>query len=492
MPKPFSKIRSAAIDGRALNPIFRKLQLKQLHDTLSANASEVQDAIAGDTGHTRAEVHVEYCLAMRQLANAYSALDLDQALHDEYAVSRGQSAAQRREAVGIVVIHPAKHAFFSCLLSALIPALTAGNCVVVQADQSLLKTPRLVLDLVSQALDDDVFEVTHHPVEDADLGHAHVRVLQNGSLSGNTTPPLSHHLVSDSDARVVAVIERDADLELAAEELVRARFALRGRSPYAPDLVLVNEWVRKPFLEAVVRHVVRFGSDEGKKSPAPRTASGQQSLSELVRSEQGVNVLSWSSAGAVVDVEDRQSSLLRRKVKEGCLLVHPVTSIDDAIDFSRSNSRLGAAYIFTKSSTAKYICQFLDSPMSFVNHVPTTLLFLPMAPSNTSVDPETYLPYNEALFSKPRAQFVAASAPDSLLATILRQSSPQQLGLLAREALAKLPAVKRRHQGITHIGFFNQGVVTGGVLLLSTVLGVTGVCSYYGYGLVRSRFLGGL
>jgi acyl-CoA reductase-like NAD-dependent aldehyde dehydrogenase len=346
MPKPFSKIRSAAIDGRALNPIFRKLQLKQLHDTLSTNASQIQDAIAADTAHTPAEVQVEYCLAMRHLAQTYTSLDPDQALQDEYAVSRGQSAAQRREAVGIVVIQPAKHAFFACLLSALVPALAAGNCVVVQVEQSLLRTPRLVLDLVKQALDGDIFEVVHGAVEDAELGYPNVRVLQNG-VGG---PHLSHHLVSDPEARVVAVIERDADLEVAAQELVKARFALRGRSPYAPDLVLVNEWVKRPFLEAVVRHAVRFGSDEGKKSPA-RTAPGQ-SLSELVRSEKGVNVLSWSSTGAVADVQERcvqrpflpgwnstdtsrQSSLLRRKVQESCLLVHAVTSIDDAIDFSR-------------------------------------------------------------------------------------------------------------------------------------------------------------
>jgi hypothetical protein len=115
---------------------------------------------------------------------------------------------------------------------------------------------------------------------------------------------------------------------------------------------------------------------------------------------------------------------------------------------------------------------------------------LPISPLNTSVDPQTYLPYNETLFSKPKAQFVAASAHDSLLAQILRQASPQQLSILAQEALVSLPAVKRRHQGITHFGFFNQGVVTGGVLLLSTVLGVTGVCSYYGFGLVRSRVFG--
>lgn len=299
MPKPFSNIRSAAIDGRALNPIFRKIQLKQLHDGLLEKASDLQDAIAADTGYTPAEVQIEYWLAMHMLTQAFTAIDTDQSLHEEYAVSRGQNMPQAKEAVGIVVIHPAKHAFFSCLMSALVPALAAGNCVIVQAEQSLLRTPPLVLDLIIQALDDDIFETTTNPINEPDLDHPHIRVLQNGSESAH----LSHHLVSESEARVVAVVERDANLDVAARELVRSRFALRGRSPYAPDVVLVNEWVKKEFLEAVVRHTVRFVSEGGKKSP-PRTAPGQ-SLSELVRTEKGVNVLSWSSAGAVVEVEDR-------------------------------------------------------------------------------------------------------------------------------------------------------------------------------------------
>lgn len=38
------------------------------------------------------------------------------------------------------------------------------------------------------------------------------------------------------------------------------------------------------------------------------------------------------------------------------------------------NCRLGAAYVYTTLAAAKYICQFLDSPLSFVNHIPTSLL----------------------------------------------------------------------------------------------------------------------
>ncbi|KAK3904165.1 hypothetical protein C8A05DRAFT_13923 [Staphylotrichum tortipilum] len=484
MTKPFGNLRSAAVDGRLLNPITRKVQLKQLHDALSDKAADIQDAITKDTGHSAAEVLIEYSLAMKQLAQAYTALNTTQALEAEYAVSRNQNAPQARQAVGIVLIDPSKHAFFSSLMSALVPALASGNCIIVQSSQSLLQTPRLILPLIASALDHDIFATTND-FTDEDVDHPHIRVLQNGSAS----PNLAHHLVSDPSTRVVAIVERDADLDAAARELVAARFALRGRAAYASDVVLVNEWVKKAFLQAVVKHAVGFASAGGEGNEGARRAGQGRGMAESVRGERGVNVLSWGAGGAVVDVEDRQSSLLRRKVQESCLLVHSVTSIDDAIDFSKINGRLGAAYVFTKPSAAKYICQFLDTPASFINHVPTSLLFMPMAPLNGSINPTTYAPYGEADFTRPKAQFTTLSPAEASLARVLQNASPDQLARLATESTAKLPPVARGTQGITHIGFFNQGIVTGGILLLSTVFATAGTCVYYGWGMLKGHVL---
>lgn len=138
MPKPFSNIRSAAIDGRLQNPIYRKTQLKRLHDTLSQNAAEIQRAITKDTGHTVAEVKVEYWLAMRCLADAYASLDPDGLLKEEYAIASGDDAPDAREPVGIVIIEPAAHTFFYSLLCATVPAIAAGNCIIVQVSKSSL------------------------------------------------------------------------------------------------------------------------------------------------------------------------------------------------------------------------------------------------------------------------------------------------------------------------------------------------------------------
>jgi len=130
--KPFSKVRSAAIDGRARNPFFKKTQLQKLHASLVANSAEIHKAIQKDTGHSAAEVRVEYWLALRCLAEVYDSIDTNTELQDEYRIANGKDAPDAREAVGVVVIEPTTHTFLYSLLSALAPAIGAGNCVIVQ------------------------------------------------------------------------------------------------------------------------------------------------------------------------------------------------------------------------------------------------------------------------------------------------------------------------------------------------------------------------
>lgn len=130
--KPFSKVRAAAIDGRAKNPFFKKTQLRKLHEELVASASDIQRAIRNDTGHTAAEIKVEYWLALRCLAQVYDSIDTDTELKREYRIANTKDAPDAREAVGIVVIEPTAHTFLYSLVAALAPAIGAGNCIVVQ------------------------------------------------------------------------------------------------------------------------------------------------------------------------------------------------------------------------------------------------------------------------------------------------------------------------------------------------------------------------
>ncbi|CAI4214086.1 unnamed protein product [Parascedosporium putredinis] len=462
MPKPFSKIRSAAIDGRLHNPIYRKCQLKALHDALTKSLPEIQRVIAKDTGNQSTEVKVECWLAMRAIADAYTALDTEKALEEEYALAHGKDSPDAREPVGVVVIEPTSHTFFYSLITALVPALAAGNCVILQVEQSMLETPTYVLKLVENALDADVIHISRTKVNAADIAHRHIRI------------------VSRPGALVAAVVERDADIQAAAKALVAMRFGLRGKSPYAPDIVLVNEWVKKDFLMAARQHSIQFISD-GPQQPVAggRKLEAMGLLDEIVK-EGFSNVVSAGHDGIILEIENRKSFLTQRKLQEKCLGVLAVSSMDDAIDTARKLGRLSAAYIFTTPAAAKYICDFVDADLCFVNHVPTNLLFGPVAPVGKPLDHAEGTRYPTSLFTVPKPRYITKPALISRIESILAGAVSPQLHKLEAEASAPLPDMKRpeRQNGI---GFFHQGIVTGGILVLSAIISTTGGLAYCGF-----------
>lgn len=92
--------------------------------------------------------------------------------------------------------------------------------------------------------------------------------------------------------------------------MVTARFGFGGRSSYAPDLVLVNEFIKKDFLEAVVRQSITFltdqnGSVSGKKPRLGVNASGDEILLDEVRKDGSASIIASGSKGTIIDVEKR-------------------------------------------------------------------------------------------------------------------------------------------------------------------------------------------
>jgi hypothetical protein len=61
-------------------------------------------------------------------------------------------------------------------------------------------------------------------------------------------------LTCDRQCRAVAIVDRSTDLDLAAKEIAASRAFMGGQGCYAPDFVLVNEFVRAGFLEAWSKH----------------------------------------------------------------------------------------------------------------------------------------------------------------------------------------------------------------------------------------------
>ncbi|CAK1359540.1 unnamed protein product [Cercospora beticola] len=472
MAPAFPRVQAAAIDGRYENVFHRQVQLERLCKALTDNVDEIKKAIASDSGNSPAEVAVEYHETLSAVKHDYATLDHKTALEQEYLIANGQDAPHRRVPAGVVYIEPISHTLFYSTIVPLSAALAAGNVVILLLENKLRAVPSLLRKLLSEALDADGFAIASKPVKDDEWPESAIRVLQNG-VEGS---PRANQLTSASRAPVLAVVDRTANVQHAAQDLVAARSSFGGSSPYAPDVVLVNEFVKKDFLQAVFRAAVEIGQAPETKGKTLSSTEISHTIDLLRKCDRSLRLVAQENKFAVVELSSRDA-VLSVKLPASVLAVYATKSLDDAIDLigSRTTKPLLAAYHFSNARTGKYLSQFISSEASFVNHVPRELLLGPPAVSGREFAIDNRYPIDSFTISRPVQ--INASPQSLRIAGILATSSSNAAQKLITEAASPLKAFKRNPGG--GIGYFEQGFLLGAGLILASTLTVSATGVYW-------------
>jgi hypothetical protein len=302
-------------------------------------------------------------------------------------------------------------------------------------------------------------------------------------------------------SKAIAIVDRTADLASAAEHLVTARFAFGGSSPYAPDLVFVNEYVKKDFLEHVLKFTIPYltssdgiVSNGSSKSP---TLGGQKSsktaeaLKPLESSKSWrSNVVTQGANGAVVDLSNL--STVPPKASRPIFAVSAITSLEHAISLidedAESSAGLLAGYYFGTPSAGKYLSQFIKADVSLVNHVPYQLLLGPAAPAFHTINIDTR--YTKGQFARTSPAFIRPTTSHTALAKVLggkesRKASAEMLVKATQEIKEK-----KRAEWIA-IGYFEQGILIGLGLYGIPLIACIGTGLFFGVraGLRRFSFI---
>lgn len=283
---------------------------------------------------------------------------------------------------------------------------------------------------------------------------------------------------------MIAIVDRTADVAAAAEQIITARFAFGGTSPYAPDVVLVNEYIKKDFLEHALKHAFRFmasgeeatyGSSKPSASSKSKAIAGAyESLSKATSWK--LSTITQGDTGALVELVN--PSALPPKQSCPLLSVAAITSLEHAINLVESEEEaLLAAYHFGTPQTGKYLAQFVRADASFVNHIPYSLLLGPAAPALHPVDPSSR--YALSQFSRPSPAFINAPTSQPTLQRLLGDKDARgAVTELLADAATAIKEPKRKES--IAIGYFEQGIFIGlgfyGIPLLACI----GASLYFG------------
>lgn len=263
--------------------------------------------------------------------------------------------------------------------------------------------------------------------------------------------PSANRLASPSDSCTLAIVDRTADVRLAAHELAAASLAFGGSSPYAPDVVLVNEFARKDFLQALVEETRRIMDQNGRNESVEHELTKGQRVTNEIKSlkkiDPNMRVIIQEPKLAIVEVVRRHADIVRFKRSMPLLTVYAVKSLDDAIDFV-SSANAGpalAAYHFGNDHVGKYLAQFIDARISLVNQIPRELLVGPAHPEGYAVDP--LWRYNVDMFTLPRPTLIRKPATATRLVEIMASTDGKIVRRLLDEALSPMKSMKRKPGG---------------------------------------------
>ncbi|RYP29681.1 hypothetical protein DL767_006633 [Monosporascus sp. MG133] len=451
--RPFPKLQDTLADGRLATVFFRRDQLRRLQGSLLQHKDGLLDGIVKDSGNNLSEAFAELYMTLSAVKLYHDELNPKEQLAAEYRIAKGRDAADAREGIGIVVLVPQNHTFVYSVLAPLAAAIAAGNCVVVVLEQTLLSLPSIVSDILRESLDRDVYETVQARPKDVEANC--IQVIQTGDADAEA----ARMLLSPSKSLVIAIVDRTADLEEAARTLVDARMKFGGRSTYAPDVILVNEFAKQDFLNAAVRHSIIYMTEEnGSLSDKQNRLSGGEPKIGNGRTDQSsIRTITSGANSSILDIVD--------------------SSLDDAVEVANdlSGETLLAVYAFGDLPSCKYLLQFTSAYAGFANLIPTELLVGPAAAKD---HPLTLSPrYPSSLFSAPRPRFTEKTALSLELSKILdsRRTEP------AVEAeLLKKVGVEDRAPVRLITGYFEGAFLVGLATKMAPLVVGLGALAYLG------------
>ena len=245
---------------------------RRFHDALLDQRESLLDVIQTETGKARADA-LEEVLDAAATARYYTAIAERELASTQRngAIPLLTKAVEHHHPVGVVGIISPWNYPLSLSVSESIPAMLAGNAVVLKPDEGTPYTALWALELLRECgLPDDVFQVVTG--EGSRLGDPLVEHVDFVSFTGSTevgrvvAETAGRHLTDCSlelGGKNPLLVLDDADVEKAARGAVRGCFANAGQLCISIERIYVHEDVATAFRDALIRETRRLTLDAG-------------------------------------------------------------------------------------------------------------------------------------------------------------------------------------------------------------------------------------
>jgi aldehyde dehydrogenase (NAD+) len=377
----------------------RAAKLARLRDAIVSYRDAVYEAMWADFRKHAVEVELtEVAPTLVDLDHARSNLAawMQRSRVGGHWLLTGTRSEVRSEPRGVVLVMAPWNYPFGLVMTPLVAAVAAGNCVIVRPSEKVPRTAAVLQRILRQAFDEREVACLVEPGIDAAqaflaMPFDHMFFTGSTSMGRRVMSAAANHLATvtlELGGKSPLIVDETADVRRAAERAVWGKFVNGGQTCIAPDYVVVHEAVRDAFVRAASDAVVRFyGATEEARQASPSFARIidrpaferlQQLLSDSLaggaRAEIGgrVDAAGRYIAPTILTGVGWDSPSMREEIFGPILPVLTYSAIDDVIARINARGKPLALYVFSRNEA--FVARVLEKTSSGATSVNQVLL----------------------------------------------------------------------------------------------------------------------
>ncbi len=246
--------------------------LKKIHAYIKAHEKEITDALTADLGKSALEGFMcEAGLVLGEIS--YMLKNIKKFARDERRATpitnfAAKSFVKKSPRGAVLVMSPWNYPFL-LTMDPLVDALAAGNTVVVKPSAYSANTSRVIAELIQNCFAPEyVAVVTGGRAENQCLLEQkfdYIFFTGSQAVGREVLRKAAENLVPvtlELGGKSPCIIDKTANIKLAATRIVWGKFLNCGQTCVAPDYILCHESVKYEFVESLIKQIVtQFGDD---------------------------------------------------------------------------------------------------------------------------------------------------------------------------------------------------------------------------------------
>jgi len=268
------------------------------------------------------------------------------------------------EPKGVVLIIAPWNYPLSMVCAPLVGAIAGGNCAVLKPSEVTTHTSAALARFIPRYLDNDAFAVIEGGVEETtellENHYDHILYTGNERVARIVMTAAAKHLTPvtlELGGKSPCLVDKSADLEVAASRIAWGKFINAGQTCVAPDHVLVHKSVAAQFADILATKIKEFYGEDPSQSPDYCRIASERHTARFARLLEGqqihtggqVDVATRYVAPTIVLDPDPASELMQEEIFGPVLPIITVDDMHHAIQFVADRPKPLALYLFTKS-----------------------------------------------------------------------------------------------------------------------------------------------